>query len=129
VPVRVLIWIVRLIVVGLLVWFAAKNAGSVTLRGFLDSTIEAPLVLILLAFFGGGLLLGLVSSLGAVFKLKREIRKLNRALSHASHANHGQQAPQVLKGEAVPLSTSVSVLDVTGPIPRLDLSSTADKRQ
>ena len=121
---RILIWIVRLIVVGLLVWFAAKNSGSVTLRGFLDSTIEAPLVLILLAFFGGGLFLGLVSSLGAVFKLKREIRKLNRALSHNAHQPH--PAP---KGEPVPLSTSVNVLDVTGPIPRLDLSTTADKRQ
>ncbi len=126
---RVLIWIVRLIVVGLLVWFAAKNAGTVTLRGFLDSSIEAPLVLILLTFFGGGLLLGLVSSLGAVFKLKREIRKLNRALSHANHPNHGQQPSPAQKGEPVPLSTSVSVLDVTGPIPRLDLSSTVDKRQ
>jgi lipopolysaccharide assembly protein A len=122
--VRILIWIVRLIVVGLLVWFAAKNAGSVTLRGFLDSTIEAPLVLILLAFFGGGLFLGLVSSLGAVFKLKREIRKLNRALSHNAH-----QPNPAPKGEPVPLSTSVNVLDVTGPIPRLDLSTTADKRQ
>ena len=121
---RVLIWIVRIIVVVLLVWFAAKNAGSVTLRGFLDSTIEAPLVLILLAFFGGGLFLGLVSSLGAVFKLKREIRRLNRALSHNAHLPN--DAP---KGEPVPLSTSVNVLDVTGPIPRLDLTTTADKPQ
>ncbi len=124
---RVLIWIVRIIVVVLLVWFAAKNSGSVTLRGFLDSTIEAPLVLILLAFFGGGLFLGLVSSLGAVFKLKREIRKLNRALSHNTGQTH--QPNHAPKGEPVPLSTSVNVLDVTGPIPRLDLSTTADKRQ
>ncbi len=125
---RVLIWVVRLIVMGLLVWFAAKNAGSVTLRGFLDSTIEAPLVLILLAFFGGGLFLGLVSSLGAVFKLKREVRKLNRALSHSAGHHSGQtsQFPPVQKG--VPLSTSVSVLDVTGPAPRLDLPTTQDKR-
>ena len=119
---RVLIWIVRLLVVGLLVWFAAKNSGSVTLRGFFDSNVEAPLVLILLAFFGGGLLLGLVSSLGAVFKLKREVRKLNRALSHQA-----QNAP-LQTTAPVPLSTSVNVLDVTGPIPRLDLPTAAEKR-
>src|SRR5258708_22345906 len=47
-------------------------------RGYLDATLTAPLALILLAFFGGGLLLGLLASLTTVFRLKREVRKLNR---------------------------------------------------
>ena len=77
---RILIWIVRAIVILLFVWFAAKNADPVTLNGYLDSSPKAPLALILLAFFGGGLLLGLLASLPSIFRLKREVRKLNRAL-------------------------------------------------
>ena len=77
---RILIWIVRAIVILLFVWFAAKNADPVTLNGYLDSSLKAPLALILLAFFGGGLLLGLLASLPSIFRLKREVRKLNRAL-------------------------------------------------
>jgi lipopolysaccharide assembly protein A len=79
---QAIIWIVRIVVVLLFVWFAAKNADPITLRGYLDSTLTAPLALILLAFFGGGLLLGLIASLMTIFRLKREVRKLNRALQH-----------------------------------------------
>ena len=77
---QILIWIVRLIVILLFVWFAAKNADPVELHGYLDSSLKAPLALILLAFFGGGMLLGLLASLTTIFRLKREVRKLNRAL-------------------------------------------------
>ena len=77
---QILIWIVRVVVVLLFVWFAAKNAEPVVLYGYLDSSLKAPLVLILLGFFSGGLLLGLLASLPSIFKLKREVRKLNRAL-------------------------------------------------
>ena len=79
---QVLIWIVRVIVILLFVWFAAKNSDTVPLKGFLDSKLEAPLAMFLLGFFGGGLLLGLLASLPSIFRLKREVRKLNRALQH-----------------------------------------------
>jgi len=77
---RILIWIVRGIVILLMVWFAAKNAHVVELKGYMDASVQAPLVLILLAFFGGGLLIGLLAELMTIVRLKREIRKLNRAL-------------------------------------------------
>jgi uncharacterized integral membrane protein len=77
---QILIWIVRAIVIVLFVWFAARNAHVVELNGYLDASLKAPLALILLAFFGGGLLLGLLASLPSIFRLKREVRKLNRAL-------------------------------------------------
>lgn len=82
---QILIWIVRIIVILLIVWFAARNAEPVMLYGYMDSSVKAPLVLILLAFFGGGLLLGLLASLMTIFQLKREVRKLNRALQHKAH--------------------------------------------
>jgi uncharacterized integral membrane protein len=82
---QILIWIVRVIVILLIVWFAAKNAEPVVLYGYMDSSVKAPLVLILLGFFGAGLLIGLLASLMTIFQLKREVRKLNRALQHKAH--------------------------------------------
>ena len=82
---QILIWIVRIVVILLIVWFAARNAEPVVLYGYMDSSLKAPLVLILLAFFGGGLLLGLLASLMTIFQLKREVRKLNRSLQHKAH--------------------------------------------
>ena len=79
---RILIWIIRIVVVVIFVSFAAKNAENVVLRGYPDTTLTAPLALVLLAFFGAGLVLGLMASLMTMFRLKREIRKLNRALQH-----------------------------------------------
>ena len=76
---NIILWIVRVVVVLLLVWIASKNADPVTLYG-IGANLKMPLALILLAFFGAGLLLGLLSSLVAMFRLKREIRRLNRAL-------------------------------------------------
>jgi lipopolysaccharide assembly protein A len=90
----VIVWIVRLVVVILLVWFAAKNADLVSLNGF-GATLRAPLALILLAFFGAGLLLGLVTALLAIAKLKREIRTLNRALQNRTES----AAPSVVLKE------------------------------
>jgi len=81
---QILVWIIRVVVVLLFVWFASKNADPIMLHGYMDATLTAPLALILLAFFGGGLVLGLMASLMTMFRLKREIRKLNRALQHKS---------------------------------------------
>lgn len=79
-----LVWTVRIVVMLVILWFAAKNADVVTLNGF-GGNVKAPMALILLAFFGAGLILGLVSSLTAIFRLRREVRQLNRALQNKSH--------------------------------------------
>ncbi|MBC7623639.1 MAG: LapA family protein, partial [Aeromicrobium sp.] len=78
---NIIVWIVRVVVILMLVWFASKNADPVSING-IGTSLRAPLALILLAFFGGGLLVGLLSSLVAIFRLKREIKQLNRALQN-----------------------------------------------
>ena len=78
---NIFLWLLRVVVVLLLVWFASKNAELVSVNG-LGTSLHAPLALVLLAFFGAGLLLGLLSSLLGMFRLKREIRQLNRALQN-----------------------------------------------
>jgi uncharacterized integral membrane protein len=92
---QILVWLIRVVVVVLLVWFAAKNADPVVLRGYLDAELRAPLALILLAFFGAGLVLGLLASLMTIFQLKREIRKLNRALQHKAREEASALPPAV----------------------------------
>ena len=112
---RILIWIVRVILVVLLMWFAVKNADPTTLRGYLDSTLTAPLALILLAFFGGGLLLGLLASLMSIFRLKREVRKLNRALQHKVRDDVAQLPPlsSAVPDNSTPLADPVLPLNMS----------------
>lgn len=82
---KLLVWGVRLAILLVLVWFSVKNAGIVTLHAY-PWTWEAPLVLIILAFFAGGVVLGLLAALSSIWKLKREVRSLNKALKARDNA-------------------------------------------
>ena len=75
----VITWIIRLLVILLLTAFAIRNAEIVTLKTFLGYQWQAPLVLVLLAFFVGGVIIGLLGLLGTVFRLKREITQVKKA--------------------------------------------------
>ncbi|MES2353982.1 MAG: lipopolysaccharide assembly protein LapA domain-containing protein [Pseudomonadota bacterium] len=74
----VLTWIFRLWVLLLLTAFAIKNADIVTLKTFLGYEWQAPLVLILLVFFAGGVVIGFLGRQGKVFRLKRELAQLRK---------------------------------------------------
>jgi uncharacterized integral membrane protein len=83
----VITWIVRLLVVLLFTAFAIKNAEIVTLKTFFGYQWQAPLVLVLLAFFVGGVAIGLLGLLGTVFRLKREISQSRRTQQREPAAN------------------------------------------
>ena len=83
---RVLTWAVRLVVFVLLVAFAAKNVEPVTVRFYFDLAVQAPLVLVLFAFFILGALFGIAALLGTVFRQRREISALKRELAPAPPA-------------------------------------------
>jgi putative membrane protein len=51
--------------------FALKNTQDVALRFFLGYEIHAPLVLMLLAFFGGGAVLGVLAMMPSVLLYRR----------------------------------------------------------
>jgi lipopolysaccharide assembly protein A len=74
--VRALTWAVRLVVFVLLVAFAAKNAEPVALRFYFDLALQAPLILVLFAFFLLGALFGIAALLGTVLRQRREISLL-----------------------------------------------------
>ena len=73
-----LTWAIRLIIFSILVVFAIQNTDIVTLRFIVGYSWEAPLVLVLLAFFAGGAVMGVLSVLGVIFRQSREIARLKR---------------------------------------------------
>ena len=75
---RALLWCCRIFIFLFLVAFALKNTEPVNVRFFLDTAWQAPLIIIVLAFFAGGAALGVLSQLGTVFGLRRELSKLKR---------------------------------------------------
>jgi lipopolysaccharide assembly protein A len=82
---KIFVWGLRFAILLVLVWFSVKNAGLVTLHAYPWSW-EAPLVLIILAFFAGGVALGLLASATTIWKLKREVKSLNKSLKARDNA-------------------------------------------
>lgn len=74
-----LVWVVRFLIVIVLIWFAVKNAQTVTLNGFPGQTLDAPLVFVLLVVFVAGVVIGLLAWIPTVVRQRREIGKLKRS--------------------------------------------------
>lgn len=77
-----LTWAIRLIIFSFLVVFAIQNTELVTLRLMPGQFWEAPLVIILLVFFAGGAVLGVLSVLGVIFRQRRDVARLKRELAN-----------------------------------------------
>jgi uncharacterized integral membrane protein len=88
-----LTWAIRLIIFSFLLVFAIRNTQLATLRFLLDYAWEAPLVIILLAFFAGGALLGVLSVIGVIFRQRREIARLKREAAKPSLPATGEPPP------------------------------------
>jgi putative membrane protein len=68
----------------LLLGFAVKNTDNVVVRFFLGFEWQAPLVLLLLAFFTAGIALGIAASLAILVRQRRAILGLKRELRGAT---------------------------------------------
>jgi uncharacterized integral membrane protein len=75
---RILFLLLKTVVFLLLLGFAFKNSDSVVVRYFLGLEWQAPLVLVLLVFFGIGIASGVMASLGIIVRQRREIQGLKR---------------------------------------------------
>ena len=84
------VWLVLFL---LLLAFAAKNTAPVALRFYFDLVWQAPLVLLLLAFFAAGALLGVLALLGALLRQRREILRLRREARGKAQVQDARQAP------------------------------------
>ena len=84
---RYLSWALKFFLFFLLMGFAVKNSDSVTLHYYLGYEWQAPLVLVILLFFTIGTAIGVVASLGFMFKQRRELLALKKELRLKSHAS------------------------------------------
>jgi putative membrane protein len=76
---QALAWIFRLAIILVLVWFAVRNAQTVTLNGLPEQSWQAPLVFVLLLAFIGGVVIGLLAWLPTVVRQRRELGRLKKA--------------------------------------------------
>lgn len=88
---RALLWASRILVFLFLFAFALKNTDPVSVRFFFDAAWQAPLVIVVLAFFAAGALLGALSLLGTIFALRRETSRLRRELKQLQAATAADQ--------------------------------------
>lgn len=87
---RALLWGCRIFIFLFLFAFALKNTDPVSVRFLLDTAWQAPLIIIVLAFFAGGAALGVLSLLGTVFGLRREVSRLQREAKTVKQATGSQ---------------------------------------
>ena len=83
---RFVLWTLKLALFLLVLSFAVKNTDIVAVRYYLGYQWQAPLVLVLLAFFCLGVLVGIVSGLTHMLRQRRAIVTLRRELSARSRA-------------------------------------------
>jgi putative membrane protein len=96
--VRILTWLVRAAAFLLLLAFAVKNTEPITLRFYFDLAWQAPLVLVLLAFFTAGALVGLAATLTTILRQRRELQQLKREPRGAAAAAAQPRLPPVADG-------------------------------
>ena len=75
---QALVWILRLLVVLVLVWFAVKNAQPVMVNGLPDQSWQAPLVFVIFIAFVAGMVIGLLAWIPTVVRQRRELTRLRR---------------------------------------------------
>jgi len=90
---RGLLWATRLFIFLFLLGFALKNTDTVSIRFFFDTNWQAPMIIVVLAFFAGGALLGILSLLGIVYRMRRELGSLRRDAASARAAADTASSP------------------------------------
>jgi lipopolysaccharide assembly protein A len=77
---RYLLWIIKLLLFAVVLSFAVKNTEPVTVRYYLESAWQAPLILVMLVAFCAGAAVGMMTALGQVFRQRRQIGGLRKEL-------------------------------------------------
>jgi putative membrane protein len=101
---QALVWIFRLAIVAVLVWFAVKNRQDITLTYLPEQSVTAPLVFVLLVIFVAGVVIGLLAWIPTVVRQRRELARLRRdAERQAALAAIAPQAPAAPPGASPPV--------------------------
>lgn len=98
-------WIVRIVLFALLFVLALRNTADASLHLFFDAVWRAPLILILLAAFGLGIVAALAAVAPALMRQRMEANRLRRALVEArSQAAESAREPQA--GSGIPYNVA-----------------------
>lgn len=76
---KILFRIVAVLLFVVFFGFALKNTGTATLTLFAGYDLQMPLVLLLLAFFAAGAILGALAMTPTVFRYRRDFNREKRA--------------------------------------------------
>jgi lipopolysaccharide assembly protein A len=71
--------------------FALKNTQEVALRFFFDREVNAPLVLLLLAFFVSGAVLGVLAMIPTVFRHRRDLSRHKKKIANIEKETEAQR--------------------------------------
>ena len=77
---RYFLWILKFALFVVVLSFAVKNTETVAVRYYLGLEWQAPLVLVLLTFFCLGVAVGIMASLGRLFRQRCQISVLKGEL-------------------------------------------------
>ena len=77
---KVIIWIIRLLVFAILLLLALQNTGKVALQLLPGYIWSIPLILVGLAFFAVGLIIGVLATLPAMLRLRFALRRARKFL-------------------------------------------------
>ena len=83
---RILLLLLKIVLFLLMLGFAFRNTDSVVVHYFPGAQWHAPLVLVLLVFFGIGIAAGITASLGIIVRQRREILVLKLAARRPAHS-------------------------------------------
>lgn len=100
---KLVAWIIRIVLFALLFVLALRNTADVSLQLFFDAVWRAPLILILLAAFGLGILAALAALAPVLMRQRMEAGRLRRALGEArSQSAESARGPQAAAGSGIP---------------------------
>jgi lipopolysaccharide assembly protein A len=92
---KILFRIVAIILFVLFFGFALKNTQEVALGFFWDYELRGPLVLLLLGFFAGGFVFGILGMAPILFRHKRDLSRQRKAYLAMQKENEAHQLAQV----------------------------------
>jgi len=101
---RYLIWALRLLVFIAVLMFALKNTGPVAVNFFGDYVLQdVPLIVVMLVTFVVGTVFGLLLTVPAAMRRRREAVRLRRELERLQAAAEGK-TPEIAPEAIAPMS-------------------------
>ena len=102
---RYLVWALRLLVFVAVLMFALKNTDPVTVRFYADHLVtEVPLIVVMLACFVIGTIFGLLLTVPAGMRRRRELARVRRELELARAAGPQNTSTGPSPDDMAPLS-------------------------